>query len=123
MLRSVYHCFIHSPARREDYLEANDGNALFGLKLCATRWLEDVPVAKRAIQIWPCIQKYAVATQKLSKSKRPTCQSYVNLQEYVNDPLMPAKLNFFVSIANVLVPFLELFQTDRPIMPSISSEL
>ena len=123
VMRSLYNCFNDSPARREDYLTANDGDAKFGLKFCSTRWLEDVPVAERAIDIWPCVQKYIATTLKLSKSKRPTCQSFVNLCEYVQDPLMLAKINFFVCIAKVLIPYLELFQTDKPMMPYISDEL
>jgi hypothetical protein len=62
-------------------------------------------VAERPFKIWSYIQKYVVAIQKLSKSKRPTFQSYVNLHEYVQNPLRLAKLKFFESIANVLVPF------------------
>lgn len=123
VMRSLFNCFNDSPARREDYLTANGGDAKFGLKFCSTRWLEDVPVAERAICIWPCVQKYVAATLKLSKSKRPTCQSYINLCEYVDDPLVLAKLNFFVCIAKVLMPYLELFQTDKPMMPYISDEL
>ena len=124
VMRSLFNCFNDSPARREDYLTANDGgDAKFGLKFCSTRWLEDVPVAEPAICIWPCVQKYVAATLKLSKSKRPTCQTYINLCEYVEDPLVLAKLNFFVCIAKVLMPYLELFQTDKPMMPYISDEL
>lgn len=123
VLPYVYNCFHDSPARREDYLEANDGNALFGLKFCSTFWLEDVQVAERSIQIWPNVQTYISSTQKMAKSKRPTCQSFVNPCEYVQDPLMLANLNFFVCIAKVLVPFPELFQTEKPMMSFISSEL
>ena len=36
---------------------------------------------------------------------------------------MLAKINFFVCIAKVLIPYLELFQTDKPMMPYISDEL
>ena len=46
VMRSLFNCFNDSPARREDYLTANGGDAKFGLKFCSTCWLEDVPVAK-----------------------------------------------------------------------------
>lgn len=36
---------------------------------------------------------------------------------------MPSKLHFCVTITKVLVPFLELFQTDKPMMPSHSVEI
>ena len=122
-MRAVYHCFNDTPARREDYLVANKGSAQFALQFCSTRWLEDVPVAERAIKIWPNIKTYISAEQKLSKSQQPKCQSYINLTEYSQDQLVPAKLHFFITIAKILVPFLELFQTDKPMVPFLCSGL
>ena len=69
VMRSLYNCFNDSPARREDYLAACGGNAKFGLQFCSTRWLEDVPVAERAINIWPCV---------LISERRTTTQICVN---------------------------------------------
>ena len=123
IMRAVYHCFNDTPARREDYLVANKGSAQFALQFCSTRWLEDVPVAERAIKIWPNIKTYISAEQKLSKSQQPKCQSYINLTEYSQDQLVPAKLHFFITIAKILVPFLELFQTDKPMVPFLCSGL
>ena len=80
-MRSLYNCFNNSPARREDYLTANDGDAKFGLKFCSTRWLEDVHVTERAIDIWPCVQKYIATTLKLSKAN---AQLVSYLSSYVN---------------------------------------
>ena len=51
VMRALYHCFNDSPARRDDYLTINGSNVLFALHFCSTRWLEDVPVAERAITI------------------------------------------------------------------------
>ena len=123
ILRAVYHCFNDTPARREDYVTANKGKADFALQFCSTRWLEDIPVAERAIKIWPNIKTYIVAEQKLSKSQQPKCQSYINLTEYSQDHLVPAKLHFFITIAKILVPFLELFQTDKPMVPFLCGGL
>ena len=36
---------------------------------------------------------------------------------------MPAKLHFFITIAKILVPFLELFQTNKPMVPFLCSGL
>ncbi|CAL4148044.1 unnamed protein product [Meganyctiphanes norvegica] len=120
VMRAIYYCFSDSPARRDDYLAANGSNAQFALQFCSTRWIEDVPVAERAIKIWPNIKKYVSTVEKLCKSKQPKCQSWTNLKEYTKDELILAKLYFFLTIAKVLVPFLELFQTDKPMMPFLS---
>ena len=82
IMRALYQCFNDSPARREDYLTANKGNAQFGLQFCNTRWSEDVLVAGRTIKIWPNIKTYILTEQKLSKSQQPKCQSYIDLMEY-----------------------------------------
>ena len=48
----MWYLFVDAPARREDY-ETITKSTVYPLLFCATRWLEDVPVAERAIQIWP----------------------------------------------------------------------
>lgn len=101
IMRALYHCFNDSPARREDYLKANKGNAQFALQFCSTRWLEDVPVAERAIKIWPNIKTYILTEQKLSKSQQPKCQSSINLTECSQDQLVPAK---FLGQAHGAIP-------------------
>ena len=57
LLRSLWYVFENSPARREDY-ETISGCVMFPLRFCSTRCLEDIPVAERAIEIWPGIVKY-----------------------------------------------------------------
>ena len=49
ILRSMYYLFHDSPARSEDYLKIE--GAKMPMKFCSTRWLEDAPVAERAIEI------------------------------------------------------------------------
>ena len=80
-----------------------------------TRWLEDVPVAERAIKIWPNIKTYISTEEKLSKSQQLKYQLYINLTEYSQDQLVQAKLHFFIIITKILVPFLDRFQTDKPL--------
>ena len=122
IMKSIYHCFNDSHARREDYLEVNKGNAQFALQFCSTRWLEGVSVAERAFKIWPNIKTNISTEQKLNKSQQPKCQSHLNLTEYSHDELVSAKLHFFITIAKILIPFLELFQTDKPMVPFLCSE-
>ena len=85
--------FSDSPARRREY-ETLTGSSKWPLSFCRTRWLEDVPVAERALLVWPHIEKYVTTT--LPKSKIPVIRSFQNLKEHVLDPLSLAKLQFFL---------------------------
>ena len=95
----------------------------FSLQFCATRWLEDVAVAERAILIWPDIQVFIAQICAGPKSKIPKSHSFTSLQGVTQDLLVPAKLQFFCTIAKVLHPFLEVFQRDRPMFPFMAEYL
>ena len=51
------------------------------------------------------------------KSKIPKNHSFVSLQGHVNYPFIKAKLQFLVTDAKILCPFLESFQSERPMLP------
>ena len=36
---------------------------------------------------------------------------------------MPAKLSFFLSVANIVNPFLTTYQTDKPMLPFLCADL
>jgi len=93
------------------------------MRFCGTRWLESVPVAERALEIWDKVSKYVTTISSGSKSKVPKIQSFINIQQHVKDPLAQAKLQFFVTIAKILVPFLQKFQTSTPMLPFLGEEL
>ena len=52
MLRSMYGLFKDSPARRADYI-SQTGKKVFPKKFCQVRWLANVDVATRAIEVFP----------------------------------------------------------------------
>lgn len=114
--------FHDSPARREDFIEMTK-TSTFPLKFCAHRWVEDLAVAERAIEIWPAVQTYINSHRKLPKSKVPSSASYCTVKEATADPLFVAKLHFFAFVARQLKPFLEKFQTDAPMVPFLAKEL
>ena len=116
-LRVLWQVFHDSPARREDFSELTK-MARFPLKFCATRWVEDLQVAERAIEVWPAVTAYIHSHKKLPKSKVPTSASYLTVKKATEDPFFLAKLEFFAFIARQLKPFLEVFQTDAPMVPS-----
>ena len=120
ILRALYNLFNDSPAKREDY-KTITGSDIFPLQFCGHRWLEDKKVAERAISIWPNIHKYVVETLKKPKSKIPSSASFATVKSAVHDILIVAKLQFFVSVATVMQPFLKMFQADAPMLPFLTS--
>ena len=113
LLRSVWYLLHDSPARREDFLKISKSKKL-PLKFCGTRWLEDAPVAERALLIWEDVCTYVKSLCSKPASQVPKVQSFQNLKVLVQDPLIPAKLQFFVNVAKTLQPYLETFQTEKP---------
>ena len=95
-LTSVRWPFKDSPARREDYTSVTGSNS-FPLNFCRHRWLENVPVVERALEIIPFVVQYITAAKsgKVTESKN---KSFENVQQSVKDPLLTAKLNFFLMI-------------------------
>ena len=122
LLRSMFYILRDSPARRDDFT-TETGNTLFPLKVCGTGWLEDVPVAARALHIWTYISKYAMTTAACPKSKVPKIQSFNNVMQHIQDALTLANIHFFVCIAKILSPFLKKFHTDKPMAPFLREEL
>ena len=57
-----------SPARREDYTEIT-GSSLFPLKFCVHRWVENVPVVQRAIEITLLMDTFLKTLAKKKDSK------------------------------------------------------
>lgn len=53
--------FQESHTRREDYRRILSTNK-FPLKFCATRWIENVAVAQRALEVYENIKKYVAKT-------------------------------------------------------------
>lgn len=45
------------------------------------------------------------------------------IQEAVKDPFMTAKLNLILSVSKEVTPFLTRFQTDKPMVPFLSTDL
>ncbi len=122
VLKALFRLFDESPAKREDYISIT-GSQVFPLPFCGHRWVEDKDVAERAIQIWPQVTKYITETLKKPRSQVPTSGTFSTVKSAVQDSLMLAKLEFFVSVAVVLKPYLQIFQSDCPLLPFITTEL
>ena len=120
-LSSLRWLFKDSPARREDYTAVTK-SAVFPLDFCRHRWLENVKVTERALEILPLVEEYTKAA-KLGKVTEPTNKSFQSVTKLFGDPLICAKLNFFLLLAKEVSPFLTLYQTDRPMLPFLSNDL
>ena len=116
VLHAVWKLFDESPAKERS-------SEVFPLHFCKARWVEDEIAVSRAIQIWPDISKVIRHWLSLAKSKRPQNKSFNVLVKHHTDPLMLIKLHFFKFIASILSPFLRRFQTPKPMIPFLSTEL
>ena len=94
----------------------------FFLSVCFFRWLENAKPAQRVVDLLP----YLVALCSAAKNRtitEPTCQSFKDIMRLLGDPLLKAKLQCFISVATEVEPFLELCQSDRPLLPFLAQDL
>lgn len=120
-LSSLYYLFKDSPARRDDF--SNVAGGLLPMKFVSHRWLENVPVSERALQIFENVKAYVKAVDEKKVSK-PICKSYAVVSEMCKkDKLLIAKICFFKCIAMHLQPFLAKYQTSRPMVVFLSDDL
>ena len=121
ILKALYKLFGESPAKREDYSAITRNTS--PLPSCGNRWVEDKKVAERALQIWPDVMVYIKETVKKPKGEVPVSYAFTTIRYTVQDCLITAKLEFFVSTASIMESFLLMFQADVPLLPFIVSEL
>ena len=117
----MWRLFYDSPARRDAYITINRSDQ-FPLMFCQTRWVEDVPVATRALEIWSFVVIVVEHFQALPSSRRPLNNKYddILVKDHKDNSI---KFRFFIDIANILAPFLKQFQTDDPVMPFMDEVL
>lgn len=82
----------------------------FPLPFCGHRWLEDLPVVERALEVWTSVTMYmdSVRSKKLPNPGTIT---------------IVAKLYFYLSVIRTFSPFLKTHQTDEPMMPFLANDL
>ena len=99
------------------------GSDIFPLLFYGHIWPEDKSVVERALHIWPQITAYISETLKKPNSQIHTSNTFSTVKSDVQDSLVPAKLEFFVSVAVIMKPYLEIFQSDAQCLPFITSEI
>jgi hypothetical protein len=72
-LQSVYYLFKDFPSRHSNYTAANK-SSIFPLRFCSIRWVENVAVIERAMQILPLLKIYVAAVTKSPQHQIATRQ-------------------------------------------------
>ena len=121
LLRAMHFLFHNVPARREDFTSLTRSSS-FPLPFCGHRWVENVPVAERAVEVWPMLQLYVDAVRK-KKVPNPATASYDTIEAAQGDLFIIPKLHFFLAISRTFNPFLTKYQTDEPVLPFLANDL
>ncbi|GBN18113.1 hypothetical protein AVEN_73464-1 [Araneus ventricosus] len=121
ILSSLYWLFKDAPIRRGGLMKLSSSEK-FPLKFCCHRWLENEPCAERALEIWTDICKY-VSKVDYGALLKVTCQSWCIIAQVAKNKLITVKLNFFLSVAKMLQPFLVLYQSYKPLLPFLAGDL
>jgi hypothetical protein len=124
VLTALHRLLDDTPARREDFVKFayGDEEPKFPLPFCNHRWLENVSVCTRAIEMHDAVRKY-VHEVDTSTKLRPKTKSYATVREWLCDPLGLAKMYVFRYIAGPLEKFLTDYQTDKPMVMFLSDDL
>ena len=117
ILRSMFNSFKQSQAGRADFSAINPELKL-PKKFCQTRWIENVDVYNRAIDVYNNVKDYLAKTKKL-----PDTKTVETLKTAIQDPLTVPKIMFFSSASSLVEPYLRKFQSPQPMMPFVYGEL
>ncbi|XP_060788897.1 uncharacterized protein LOC132893778 isoform X2 [Neoarius graeffei] len=121
ILKAMHTLFHNVPARREDYEQVTK-STWFPKPFCGHRWLENLPVIEQALEVWPSLMLYMDAVHK-KQLPNPKMSSFDTIEAAIKDPLMTAKMHFFMTVARTFHPFMKKYQTDEPMMPFLAKDL
>ena len=116
-LKLFFKLFKDRPARRADYIDFRGCNQ-FPKKFCSVRWVKNVEICERALEVFKHIKQYIFKVKKLTNTF-----TVKTVKEACANPLAEAKIAFFCSVASALEPFLRSFQNDTPMAPFLHAEL
>ena len=122
-LKNCFSIFKQSPARRSDYLQANNLHAsndgrntsyLFPLKSCGHRWLENSKSINRILEIFDKLKNYFSWLETQKKVPKDD-NRFIRIKKFLSSQTTEAILNFSLTILNDVQPFLSFFQAERPL--------
>ena len=114
-------CFIVHLARREDFMLVTKCGT-FPQPFCGHHYLENLPAVERTIEIWPYTVTY-VDQVKAKKLPNPRSSPYDTIADAQMDPIILAKLHFFMSVSRGFQQFLAKYQRDAPMIPFLCKDL
>ncbi|XP_033224613.1 uncharacterized protein LOC117177794 [Belonocnema kinseyi] len=114
LFRALYNFFNDVPIHRGDFIRIT--NCLqFPLKFCNIRWIQNAPVAQRTSGILESIQNFFDSFKNQPKNHHLKYNNFEIARKLVKDNLLPARLAFFEMFARDIEPFLDEFQSDKPL--------
>ena len=123
LLHAIFKILDKSPARRGEYLQCSVSKK-FGMRFCKTRWVENVPVVERAIEMWEDLVRWVEGCEKKPQSKRPQNNlSYQTLVKLHKSTTITIYFTLFRDVSKKLLAFLKAFQTDAPMVPFLADAL
>ena len=72
-LSCLHTLFDNVPARREDFIQVSESACLFPLPFCSHRWLENIKVCQRALDILSDVNSFVDAVMSHKGPTRHTC--------------------------------------------------
>ena len=87
------------------------------------RWVEGQKVSERIVEIWPSVIKIMNHWMSLPPSKQPQCKTYEVVKGAIKDLFKVTKLKFFSFIAGLLMPYLTIYQSQKPLIPFLYDDL
>ena len=90
---------------------------LLSFQFCQTRWVEDRPVADRALEVYVSLKKPVKYWEGLSILKRPKNSSSECLVSNYTDAFILSKFHIFSYIASIFENYLTVFHSDAPLVP------
>ena len=89
----------------------------------SNRWLENLPVAGKSLTLLPSIREYCRQAE-LDKTAPKKHEGYQYVAKAATvDKLLKAKHHFWIFLSQDFQPFLATYQTNRPMIPFLASDL
>ena len=112
LMRSLWQLFNDTPARRKDFVILTVFPQMGRGCWCDREGSLNVVQHQEVCFVFPC-----------NTQEGPQTASYATIKEACEDPLTVTQLEFFISVAKQLQPFLLKFQTDAPMAPFLGKLL
>ncbi|XDV39420.1 hypothetical protein PO909_008670 [Leuciscus waleckii] len=114
--------FFSPPSTSTDDFVTATGCSTSMLKFCKHRWVENLSVAERGMQLWPHVKRYVEMVGR-GELPNPKVKSFEEVKNRCADPLFTVKVGIFISIAREIEPFLTMYQTDQPMLPFLAEDM